>query len=439
MIQMPGEGITSTNGSSAAVKPITEKPGIRVCDFWLLWSGQLVSNLGSALGGIAIPLIAVILLKATPFQMGVLSALQSMPNLLLALLAGALADRVRKRGIMMGVDAGRALMVTAIGLLATTGRLTIESLGAMMFCIAAMGVFFDISYVAIIPTLVSRERLLKANTAIQGAHAASSLAGRSMGGMLIAVLSAPVAMYTDALTYVISFASLWFMHTTEPSRDPHEHRSAMLTNILEGLQFARKHAYVRALLGYAATSNFFISGLFAVYVLYLSDDLHISATFVGIILAMLATGSLAGTVIAPKVTNVLGFGRAVTMAALIASGGAWLLIVVGSASTAIAIQTTGLAVLGAALTIVNVNISVLTQAVTPARLLARVVGVTQFVCSIMLPAGALISGVIGEYAGTRLSIALVAAGLMLTTCWLVFSPIAKLKALPVGEGQSAED
>jgi predicted MFS family arabinose efflux permease len=398
-------------------------------EFRLLWGGHIISNFGSYVGSVAIPLLAIGALGATPFQMGVLVALQSVPTVLLAVGAGLLADRVQRRTIMLAADAGRALLIAVTGLLAATGQLRIEHLYGIVLCASSLGVLFDVSFVATIPAVAARDQLLKANTLIQGGQAVSALVGRSVGGLLVSTLAVAGALYVDSVTFALSFLALWLMRPTVQSSSMIA-RPGVWADLKEGFSYAYGQEYLRGLLGYAATSNFCVGAFFAVYVVYLANDLRVSAGAIGFVLAALGAGSLIGTLVAPFATRASSVGAVTTTAAFVAPAAAWLLVMSEASMTHTVIrQILCLGVLGAALTIININIGGVTQAATPARLMARVAGISQFLCAITLPIGALAGGLTAEWGGPAAAIRWSAAGLCATALWLMLSPVYRLRSL----------
>jgi MFS family permease len=399
-------------------------------DFRLLWGGQVISSLGSAISAVAVPLVAITVLGATPFQMGVLSAAQSSPSVLLAVAAGVLADRVRKRTILFITNGGRAILMLAIGVMISTGQLRLGTLCVIVFCASALGVFYDVTYTAVIPLVAKREQLIKANTVIQGGRAASGLIGRGLSGILVSLFTAQGALYIDAFSFLVCFASVWLMKPQE-IRTKEAASPTVWVDLREGFRFVLGQPHIRALTGYAATANMCIGGLFAVYVLYLSRDLGVAPGFIGLILATLGAGSLLGTVIVPRFIKKVGLGVVLTVSSAVTAGATWLLVIKpGCTACNITIQILGLILFGSSAAVVSVNINGLAQAITPSRLMARIFGIMQFLGATMMPLGALASGALGQYAGLSTSIHLVAGGFLASVLWFVLSPLLKVHSIP---------
>lgn len=398
-------------------------------NFSLLWSGQMISELGSSISTVSVPLAAVTILKATSLQMGFLSAATSLPTLLLAIGAGVVADRISKRRVMLVANGGQALLMAAIALLLLAGRLNMSYLCGLIFLMCALGVFHSISSIAFVPTLVEREKLLSANTRIQGGRAVSSLLGKGLGGFLVALLTAPVALLVDAVSFLVCFVSVSAIRAEEPQKQPAP-QASVSADVREGFRFVLREQRVRALLAYAATANMFISALLAIYVLYLARDLRLSAGLVGIIMAMMGVGALAGSVVASRISRQFSIGRILTVVALSTGIGAGLLgitfdWVVGT----VAVQCIGMIVFGGAAAIANINLNGMMQAIPPPQLLARIFGIMQFAAAAVMPLGAVVSGVAGQYIHLKIIIELIAAGLLVASLWFILSPISRMTSI----------
>ncbi|MDX6243382.1 MAG: hypothetical protein QOE76_1105, partial [Frankiales bacterium] len=189
---------------------------LRQRDFRLLWAGQGVSEFGSAITMVALPLAAVVTLNASPLQVGLLDAATTAAFLLVGLPAGALVDRRRRRPVLMRADLGRALLFGSIPVAAAFGVLTL----AQLFVVALFGgllrVFFDVAYQSYLPALVARDQLVQGNSTLMATEATAQVAGPGVGGALVGAIGAAATMTIDAVSYLVSFVSLALIRRPEP-------------------------------------------------------------------------------------------------------------------------------------------------------------------------------------------------------------------------------
>lgn len=242
---------------ASAARPLSRSP-----DFLKLWSGQTVSLFGSYITELALPLTAVLVLHASAGQMGLLGTARWLPYLLFTLWVGALADRVRRLPLLIGVDIGRAIAMGVIVTLALTGGLTFELLVALVFVFGAMTVVFDVSWYSFVPCVVSREQLIGANSRLQASNSVAQVGGPSLGGLLVQVATAPYALLVDAISFVVSAVSLLSIRVEEPKPEPEPDTAVRgsLGRIREGLSITYRNPFLRAFAGVAAFYNLFELG-----------------------------------------------------------------------------------------------------------------------------------------------------------------------------------
>ncbi|HEY7036505.1 MAG TPA: MFS transporter [Thermomicrobiales bacterium] len=167
-------------------------------DFRRLWMAQTISQLGSQVSFLAIPLTAAVMLGATPTEMGVLSAMGSVPSLLVGLLAGAIVDRRPRRPVLVSSDLVRAVLLGAIPLAWLVGALNMPLLYLVAFLSGACALFFDVAYQSFLPSLIERDRLVEGNSDLELSRSAAQVAGPTLAGGLIQLLKAPLAIAVDA-------------------------------------------------------------------------------------------------------------------------------------------------------------------------------------------------------------------------------------------------
>lgn len=251
-------------------------------DFRAFWAGRTVSALGSQVTLLALPLVAVLALGATPVQMGFLTADGSLPALLFGLVVGVWVDRRRRRPLMVAADLGRGALLLIIPIAALLGLLRVEALYAVAFLAGGLTLVFDIAAQSFFPTLVGRDRLVEGNSKLEVSRSAAEIVGPGLAGGLVQVLTTPFAIVADALSFLASALLLGLIGAPEPAPAPPDARQRLRLAIGEGLRAVLGHPVLRALAGAAGLLAFFNSLLEAVVLLYLSRDLGISPALLGL-------------------------------------------------------------------------------------------------------------------------------------------------------------
>jgi Major Facilitator Superfamily len=418
------------------------KPGSlwRHGDFLKLWTGQTISLVGSQITLLALPLTAVLTLRASALQMGLLRAVQYAPAVLLGLFAGVWVDRVRRRPILMAADLGRTALLGSVPLAALLGMLSMGYLYGVAFAVGALTVVFEVAYFAYLPALVGREQLVAANGRLQASESVASIAGPGLGGLLVQVLTAPLAIAGDACSFLVSVLSLGLIRAREPAPAPARDRNVR-REIAEGLGTVLQHPLLRATLLSSGITNFFAAIFNSLTVLYATRQLGISPAGIGGIWVVGSVGGLAGAVVVGWVTARVGLGPTILLAELLIGAGslAWPLVA-GPVSLAIPVLTLGMLVISAGDSFYNINVVSLRQAVVPHGLMGRVNASLRFVIWGAQPLGALLGGVLGETIGLRGALGVAAGGFLFAFACLLFTPIRRLREAPAAgepEGASA--
>ena len=400
--------------------------------FRRFWAGQAVSLLGDQISLIALPLVAVLALDANAAQMGYLVAAELAPNLLFALHAGAWADRrARKRQTMVATDVGRALLVGSIPLAYALDALTFPHMIVVGFLMGTLSVLFHVSYSSLFVSIVPRERFLEAGSIMHGSRAFSYVAGPSVGGLLVQVLSAPVALVADACSYVVSALFLRTVDAVEP-----EPESPGKGHVVAGMRFVLGSPIVRAALGATATINFFNFVFFALFILYATRSLELAPGTLGLVLGAGAVGGVIGSLITSGLARRIGIGPAFALGCVLFPA-PLLLVPLAGGSDWLVLGCLFVAEFGSGLGVMVLDISVGTifAAVIPHRLRSRVSGAYMVVNYGVRPLGALVGGALGTWIGLRETLWIATGGALLGVLWLLPSPILGLKELPEnGEG-----
>lgn len=396
-------------------------------DFARLWLGQSISLIGSQITLLALPLTAVLLLKATPTQMGILTASQYAPALVIGLFAGVWVDRSRRRPLLIASDLGRALLLATIPVITLAGLLRIEYLYVIAFAVGILTVVFDLAYMSFLPTLVPRDRLVEANSKLQISQSIAQIGGPGLAGVLIQMLSAPAAILFDAVSFLVSALSLGMIRSAETALADPESRRGVWQEIREGVRVVVGNRLLWALAGSAGTLNLFVSMLLAVNVLYFIRDLALTPFELGIVFAAFGPGTLVGALLIDRLTQRFGVGSSVVGAILLA-GLAILLIPLARGPVIEVISTLVLAQFLSGFTgpIYSVTTLSLRQSITPDHLLGRVGATMRFLTWSMLPAGSIIGGFLGQSIGLRSTLTIAAVGVSLAAAWILLSPIRTL-------------
>ncbi len=423
---------TTTTGQGPVAGEAAAASLWRHRDFMRLWAAQTVSLFGSQVTTLALPLTAALTLKATPAQMGFLGAAQFAPFLLIGLFAGVWVDRRRRRRVMIAADAGRAVLLAFIPVLALLHALRIEQVYAVAFLAGTLTLFFDVAYTSCLPSLVARERLPEGNAKLEGSAAVAELAGPGLGGLLAQLVSPPLALVVDAASFVFSALSLRTIRVAELEPAPHARDEGLWRAIGQGLRVLLGNGLTRATVSAAATFVLFSSIGSSVYVLYLIRALHLPPALVGLVYVASGLGSLPGAILCGAVTRRLGAGRAIVVAVFTMSGGKLLILAAGGPQLVALATLMGAEALSAfAGGIWNINQLSLRQGLTPPHLLGRMNASFRFIVFGMIPFGALLGGVLGAQIGLRPTLAVSVVGGLLAPLWVLFSPVRTLREQPV--------
>lgn len=409
-------------------------PGLwRHRDFLLLWGGQTISEIGSAVTMLALPLAAVTLLHARALEFGLLQMAATLPYLLVALPAGAIVDRLPRRATLVWCDVGRAAALASVPLAAASGALTMPQLYLVALVSGVLGVFFDVAYLSYLPSLVTREQLIDGNGKLQTTHAVSLISGSALGGGLVALLGAAGAVAVDAVSYLVSVASVLGIRAREPERGRPPRadgpRSSLRAEIAEGLRFTWADPIMRVLMVSGCHSLVFSSMTSALFVLFLVRDLHAGAVTVGAVSALSGAGGLIGAAIAARLITRVGSARVLWLTKLVFTG-AFGLLPLARPPWGLALAAASGLVGAAAVTVYNVGQVSYRQAACPPWLLGRLTATFRWVMWGAMPLGALLGGLLGGLIGVRATLVVSSVGAILGTGWLFASPLRTLRDLP---------
>jgi predicted MFS family arabinose efflux permease len=387
--------------------------------FVRLWFAQTVSNAGSQITAIALPLTAVLVLGATPFQMGFLGIAGRAPNLLFDLFAGVWVDRTRRRPILVGADLGRALLLGTIPIAAMLGYLTFAQLYFVTFVVGTLTAFFSLASISILPSLVKGEQLVEANSKLAITDSVLTIAAPSAAGGLVQLLGAPKAIIADALSYVLSALSLKGIVAPEqpPSR---AQRRSVWAEIGEGIRELVRTPLLRALAVSVSVGTFGLAVQETVLVLFLTRELGFTPAMIGLLYACGGGGALVGAILSRRVARRVGIGRAIVLGDLLWALG---VLVIPIADANIVLIGAGQVVAQIGSTIWSVNQMSLRQSITPVGLFARATAARRFLMISLQITGAALGGFLGSTVGLRATMVVGAIGLIAGFLLVCFSPV----------------
>jgi MFS family permease len=405
----------------------------RHADFVKLWASQTVSLIGSQITFLALPLTAVLVLDATPAQMGFLTAAGAIPSLLVGLFVGVWVDRCRRLPILIAADLGRVVLLLVIPIAAILGVLRIEYLYIVAFLAGTLELFFDLAHRSFLPSLVEREQLVEGNSKLEMSRSVAEILGPGLAGGLVQLVTAPIAMAVDAISFLVSALFLGWVRAPEPAPRPPDQRQNIWREIGKGLKLVFNNRLLRAITGCIGTISLFNSVLEAVFVLYVTRELGIGPGLLGLAFASGSVGFLLGTLLPGWVTRRFGLGPGI-IGALLLVGLSDLLIPLVDGSMAVVVIMVVLMLaqffFGLGFVIFNTGQVSLRQAVTPDDLQGRMNATVSLIDWGVVPLGGLLGGGLGQVIGLRSALLLAALGEILAVLWLLLSPMRSLREQP---------
>lgn len=369
-------------------------------DFRLLLLGQTTSQFGAQVSGVAIPLLAVLVLHASPLQLGVVNAAGTAAFALIGLPAGAWIDRWRRRPILISSDIIRAVVLSTVPLAWWLGVLTVWQLIAVSALVGVARVFSDVGYQSYIPSVIGKDKVLAGNSLMESIRAFGQVLGPGVGGWLVAFAGAANVVLIQAGTFAVSAVSLLSIRVREPRILLSPERPHLRTDIVEGLRFVGRNPVLRALAITSGASNFGFAIASAVTFIFMSDTLGLGPTAIGLILALGSITVMLGASLTPKLAAHLGSARIIWLA-LAVTGPITLLGALARPGPLVALLIVGTAAgeLGQIIYAIT-NVS-LRQRLCPERLLGRVNATMRVLVLGLFPLGALVGGLLGEHIGLR--------------------------------------
>ena len=416
---------TSTTTQTPAPAPPDVRTALRARDARLVMSAYAVSAVGSEVTVLALPVAAALLLGATPLQMGLLTAAGTAPYVGFALVVGAWVDRLRRRRpLMVAADLVAAAALVTVPVAWALGGLTVSQLIAVELVVGVARVTFRPTFSTHLADVVPAHAVTAASSRLRASEAVAMLAGPTLGGSLVQLLTAPVAVLADAASFVGSALLVSRVRAPERVGFVPPPRRRLVQEIGEGMANLFRDRRLRAIAGAAANVNFFGLMIFALLVVYLTRDHGFTPLMIAAVTVAGGLGSLAGAVAAPKVAARIGRGRTIMAGSAVfsvgmiafpaAHGPRWLVLAVLCANEV---------VVGVGIMLFDVTTGAFYVTDVPDAIRGRVSSSMSTVTQGVKALGALTGGAIGTAYGIRPALWVAALGATTTVLWTVFSPL----------------
>ena len=397
----------------------------RHADFVKLWAGSTTSQFGSMLG--ALSFLAVVTLDATPLQMGVLAAVGVAPGVLFGFIAGVWVDRVRRRPVLISTDLARAVSVASLAVAYALGGLRIEHLYLVAFINGTLRTFFDVSFGAYVPALVGRDNLVEANSKLAASESVVEASTFSIGGWIVQLLNATVAVVIDAFTFLFSALFLIGIRTPESASIPTSERHDPLREVWHGLKFTLDNLVLRALFGIAVAEGLQHGIVGSIILIYGVRELGFETGVLATIFAVGGVSSFVGATFSTKITRRFGVGPTLIVGFLLFGLGALLLPLARGPLMVAGTFLMAALLFDASYTVYGINEVSLRQAVTPDHMLGRVTATVRFIGIGAFLLGSLMGGALAGTVGLRWTLVLGGASGVMGAAWLFVSPVRTIK------------
>ncbi|HEU5129209.1 MAG TPA: MFS transporter [Glycomyces sp.] len=403
----------------------------RHSDFKKLWFGQFLSNFGDRISRIALPTLVILVLDGGPVEVGVLLTLTTVPYLVLGPFAGVIADRVSRRGLLIGTDLARLASLLSIPAAYALDGLTLAHVYVVVGLNGVLTVFFEVSYQSYLPRLVGQENLVEANSKLQFTRSAADIGGSSASGGLIQAVNAVFAVFIDALTFLVSSIAVLFIKDREPKVEekPDISAAAVLAEAREGLKVIASDVRLRVLMSSTGLVNLGTAAANALLLLFAYQIVGLTPGQVGLAFAAAGVGLLLGAAFAGRIAKAITLSGAL-VSAVLTSAVAFLLLGTSTAGYAFGALIVAQLMLGAANSIYNVHVLSLVGGITPNELLGRVSGTALMVVHGSGALGAALGGLIGAAVGIRDTMIGSAVLIGVAAVVILLSPVRAIKRHP---------
>jgi len=406
---------------------LKREPLWKHADFVKLWSGQTISLLGSAVTAIALPSVAILTLGATPYQVGILEALQFLAFPLLGMPAGVWVDRLPRRAVMIVADIGRAAALASILVARELHALGLWQLYIVALIVGSLTVFFDVAYQSYLPSLIDRSDLIDGNVKLEASRSAAQVAGNGLGGALVQAIGAPLAILVDSLSFVASVISLTLIGKREPASHaatPHDFWAELRT----GASVVLRSPVLRSIAACTATNNLGSGMVSAVFLIFAYRNLHLAPALVGVVLAFGNLGFF-GALLSSHIANRYTLGRTLAVSVMLSGIGA-LIAPLAALTLPVVLLLVSQLVVSFSTPVYNVNQVSLRQAIVPLALQGRMNATMRTIVFGTLPIGSALGGALGSTAGVIPTMIVGGIVSVSAVLWIRYSEVYALTTPP---------
>jgi MFS family permease len=402
----------------------------RHSDFLKLWSAETVSQFGTQISLLALPLVAIDVLHVSAFKVAALTTVEFLPFLLVSLPAGVWVDRLPRRPILIAGDLARAGLLASIPIAYAMDALTIWQLYGVGFFVGIATVFFDIAYQSYLPALVERQQIIDGNAKLEISRSAAQLGGPGIAGLLVGWLRAPAAILVDAVSFLGSALFIFSIRKLELSQADRAPRRKMRTELREGLSYVLRHPYLKNIAACTALFNFFGLMGFAVLLVFARRQLDLSPEAIGLAFTLSNFGPLLAALSANRIFARLGVGRTIIVSSIL--GGPMFLVIpfAPHGQAALAWLIPAILVGGFMGVVYNIAQVSLRQAITPERIQGRMNSVMRFIVWGAIPLGSFTGGVLSSVIGLKTTLIVSGVGCSFAFLPVLFSPVRSVREMP---------
>ena len=374
-------------------------------NFRYLWGAQAVSAFGSRITRTALPIIAIVTVAATPFDLALLSSLEVVPAIVVGLLAGGWIDRSRKRGVLIAADLVRAGVVVSIPFVAWWSAITMLQLYAIAVIVGAASALFRLADLAYLPRLIGREHLIEGNSKLATTESIAEIGGPGLAGVLIQILTAPIAMLLDAASYLWSAAMLARIDADERTPPAPAQRPSVIDDVRVGLQAGFGHPQIGPTLWALGIGSLADGFFMSLYMLYAIDTLGIGIATIGVLIGLGGIGALAGALVANATARWLGLGRALIVTMAFGKAAQIFIALASEMPSFTLVLFSAQQLIGDGLLVAHMILSTsFRQALLHEDVMARANGMLQVMHGVLLPAGAAVGAAIASSASVTAAV-----------------------------------
>jgi predicted MFS family arabinose efflux permease len=399
---------------------------LRQRNFRLFWTGESISEVGNSVAIFVVPLVAIDTLHASTFIVTLLTAMAWLPWVIIGVPAGAWVDRLPPRPVMLACDAISVAAYASVPVAAWCGVLTVAQLVAVVLLAGAASVFFNSAYQVLLPGVVDEADLTEGNAKLLGSREVAQIGGPGLGGLLAQAAGPVTGLLADAVSFTVSFCCLT---TMQPPRDRRSGGPRGPGGVLDGLRFAWRDPYLRAMTAFSSLGNLALTGVDALLVVFLVRTVGLSSAAAGLVLASLGVGGVLGALLARPLGRRFGTARAMIFA--VPAGNCFaLLLPLADKGPRLAFAGIAMTCVGSVVVISNVIVDSFMQTYVPPDILGRVISATWAAGFAMMPVGALLAGALATVLGVRgalwiLTVLIAASGLL-----YLLTPMRHVRDLP---------